>query len=97
MTDNYLYVAFDNSADGVVMFRTDDATASSRADFEGVSGCSADQHPGSCDGLGGNGFGDVENSRVFSSTAVNDGTPDYIYLVLGNGSDPINVRRFIEQ
>ncbi len=90
----WLYVGFDNPTDGVVLFRTANPSASNASDFEGESGCPADQHPAGCAGLHGNGFGDVNNARIFSSTLMSvDGT-DYLYVIVGNGADPVRLYTF---
>jgi hypothetical protein len=93
-TVNYLYIAFDNPVDGIVLLRTGNPMVAARADFEGAGGCPADQHPATCQGLGGNGFGNVANSRVFSSTLLNVGPEDNLYLIVGNGTEPVKLFYF---
>ena len=91
----HLYVAFDNMVDGVVLFRTNSSSALSAADFEGEGGCAANLHPSSCEGLWANGFGDALNSRVFSSIVFSDGGDDYLYVVVGDGTDAVKLFIFV--
>jgi hypothetical protein len=90
-SSSHLYVGFDNPVDGIVLFRTFNPTASAAADFEGEGGCPADQHPSGCAGLNGNGFGDGTNTRIFSSALIGVGGKDYLYIIVGNGTDPVKL------
>jgi hypothetical protein len=93
-TDSSLYVAFDNAAEGVVVFRSKVATPLSRADFEGEAGCSADLHPAACDGLFGPGLGDANNTQVFFGTALTFGISSSFYLSVGSGVAGVRIYRF---
>ena len=84
-TANHLYIGFDNATSGLVVFRSSDPVVAVAADFEGESACSAADHPASCDGYGGNGFGDASNSRIFSAVVAAIGVKDYLYIITGDG------------
>jgi len=95
-TSSHLYVGFDNKIDGAVVFRAAVAPTS-QADFEGTSGCSAALHPGSCEGLLGNGLGDpTRRARFFDGKALDFGAINDVYAVVGNGSGPVDVVRLID-
>lgn len=83
-TPAYLYVGFDSAA-GVRVFRTTNASAAARGDFEGRDGCSAAQHPATCAGFGGAGLGDPGNTRIFDAKAVGS----RVWMTVGNGSLPV--------
>jgi hypothetical protein len=91
---NHLYIGFDNAANGVVLFRTANPDAAGMQDFEGQAGCPADQHSSNCPGLYGNGFGDTSNSRFFSSVLSDQGPEDHLYIITGNGIDPVSLYIF---
>jgi hypothetical protein len=93
---NHLYVAFDNAVDGLVLFRTANPLASSAVNFEGQDGCTADLHPTGCAGMRGNGLGDISNSRVFSSALLSHEGNGYLYLVVGNGVDPVKLYLLVD-
>ncbi len=84
-TPSYLYVGFDSTA-GARVFRTS-TTATTRADFEGLDGCSAAQHPATCAGYGGAGFGDSNNTRIFDAKAVGS----RLWMTVGNGTVPVGL------
>ncbi|NVB85093.1 MAG: hypothetical protein HOV81_42395 [Kofleriaceae bacterium] len=82
-TPSLLYVGFDSAA-GVRVFRSTNAAAAVRADFEGLDGCSAAQHPATCGGFGGNGFGDPNNTRIFDAKVVGS----RVWMTVGDGTVP---------
>lgn len=87
-----LFVGFNNSAAGVVIYKTSLADPIGPSDFEGSQGCSAALGPSACPGLAGNGFGEpVRNTRIFSSAVLSSNGQPYLYLVAGNGVDPARV------
>ncbi len=92
-TPTHLYVAFDNTASGVVVFRSTVATPTARSDFEGDGGCPAEGHPATCDGLAGNGLGDPTNTRVFFGVALTFGPTSSVYLAIGSGIDGVRIYR----
>jgi hypothetical protein len=87
-TPAYLYVGFD-SAVGVRVFRTSNPSAATRADFEGLDGCSAALHPATCAGFGGAGLGDPNNTRIFDAKAVISGGATRVWMTVGNGTAPV--------
>jgi len=92
-TPTHLFVGFDNAASGVVVFRSNTATPTTAADFDGQAGCSADLHPASCAGLGGNGLGDATNTRIFFATALDFGADSAAYVSTGSGASGVRVYR----
>lgn len=90
-TGRYLYIGFDNGAEGIALFRTSNPNPSHTADFVGKDGCTADLHSTTCDGIGGSGLGDLTNRRIFSSAFSTVGSKDYLYLVVGDGAGPARV------
>ena len=97
----HLYLGFDNP-DGLHVFRTATPLAATAGDFEGESGCTADQHPGGCAGLGGAGLGGAglggaDNTRIFSQVMFAGDPASDLYLVVGDGSDPVDVFHIIER
>ena len=64
---DHLYVGFDNEVDGIRIYRTGAAQATSRADFEG-EGCTAAS--AGCAGLGGDGFGDPATNAQIDDAVV---------------------------
>jgi hypothetical protein len=81
-TASHLYVGF-NNANGVRIYRTQTATASTAADFTGHQGCSLAQ--AGCTGLGGNGLG-ASVTRLFDSHAFTYSAAEWVYLSAGTGS-----------
>ncbi len=93
-TSSAVYVGYDNPDDGVVVFRSTLAAPATRADFTGAGGCDAALHPTSCGGVGGNGFGQPQRfTRIFDATVVVEGENEYVYLVVGDGTQPPAVVR----
>ncbi len=97
-TSSALYLGFDNQADGIVIFKSTAQNPTTAADFVGEAGCSADEHPTLCAGLGGNGLGlpppDAgANSRIFSAAATNFSGVESVHLVTGNGAIGIRLYR----
>lgn len=90
-TPAHLYVDFNNAVDGVVLFRSRTGVTSpaQRSDFEGTRGCSAANHPASCQGSGTNGFGVLTNKRVFAGEVLSFGGVDYVYLTAGDGGSGV--------
>ena len=87
---DYLYIGFDNRRDGVALFRTASANPA-MADFEGDGGCPALDHPTTCEGIGGDGFGSSGNSRILSATIVSTEKNEYLYAIVGNGTGPVRL------
>jgi hypothetical protein len=92
-TSTQLYVGFDNSVDGIVVFRSALAAPSTRGDFEGQQACSAADHPATCAGLGGNGLDGVSNTRIFHGVSLTFAATDYVYLAAGDGTSGLRVYR----
>lgn len=90
-TSRHLYVGF-NNAGGLVLFRTSNPRATTRADFQGHAGCAADLHPASCEGLGHDGLA-VGATRLFDGVATTFGTSEAVYLTAGTGSTAVRVFR----
>jgi hypothetical protein len=92
-TPTALYVGF-NNASGVAVFRSVVAAPSTRTDFEGENGCSAAEHPVTCQGIGGAGFGLPTNTVIFDAAALTfDSADDGVYLTTGDGVGPVRVYR----
>jgi len=89
-TPTHLYVGFDD-ADGAVVYRTSDPAATTLADFTGRLGCTADQGPTMCPGLGGAGFGATTNTRILDADALTFGGASAVYVTTGDGSGPLSV------
>lgn len=89
--ENSLYLGFNNTVDGLVVFRTSQQEPMSASDFLGAGGCTADEHPNSCDGYAGNGFGNKENSHIFSAAMDQESGKSVLYLVVGNHDGPAKV------
>ena len=86
---NYLYVGYDNATDGVGVFRSDAPTISASGDFEGNAGCTPP-----CAGIGGDGFGTpATNVAFFDAKSLNFGGTDFLYVMVGDGVDPVSVYR----
>ncbi len=81
-TAGHLYVGF-NNANGVRIYRTQTATASTSSDFTGHQGCTPAQ--AGCTGLGGNGLG-AAVTRLFDSHAFTYSAAEWVYLSAGTGS-----------
>lgn len=93
-TEKHLYLGFDDTAEGVVLLRSEGLTPSSQADFRGTGGCLASQHgAGGCGGLGGNGLAGTRSSRLFDGVALTFGGADFVYVTAGDGSAPVRVFR----
>ncbi len=92
-TPTHLWVGFDNSVDGLVVFRSATTNPTVRADFSGNLGCSAAGHPTTCEGLSKNGFGAADNSRILDSAAIDVGGQEFLYLVTGDGASEVRVFR----
>jgi hypothetical protein len=90
-TAEHLYVGYDGPS-GVQVFRATTATPINRADFQGVSGCNAANHPTSCDGLGGAGLGQGV-TRIWSDAVMSFAGADYLYLSAGTGTSGARVFR----
>lgn len=89
-TPGFLYVGFD-SLDGVQLFRTANPAAAARSDFEGSGGCSAAQHPTSCQGYGGTGLGNASTTRFFDAAALTSAGTTSVWVTVGTGSDPVSL------
>ena len=89
-TSQHLYVGFNNSVRGVVLYRTANAAAASITDFSGRSGCTASDS--SCAGVGGDGLG-AGLTRIYDGRALALGSTDYLYLAAGTGSSPVRIYR----
>lgn len=93
-TPSHLYVGYDNAVNGVVLFRSNVATPMQRADFVGLSGCSAANHPASCAGLGGNGLQlPATNRKIYSAVSATAAGQSYVYFVTGSGTGGVRVHR----
>ena len=79
-----------------MLFRTAEPEPLTAADFTGDQACSAANHPGTCAGLMGNGFGDGSNERIFSSALIEADLQDYLYVVVGDGANPVKVYRLAD-
>ncbi len=90
-TPQHVYVGFDNSIDGVTLFRSLGAAPSTRSDFEGHDGCAATDYPTACEGLAGAGLGTAANTRILDGVATTFGGKDYVYVVTGNGTGAARV------
>ena len=91
-TQDFLYVGFDNSVDGVFLVRTAADAPTAMSDFEGDSSCVAGV--AGCEGIGGNGFGDpATNPQFLSSLAIAGSGTEYLYLLTGGGSGPLQLYR----
>lgn len=73
---SYLYVGFDNGADGVKIYRTNNPVPIDEADF---------------DQIGGDGLGDSSNTQIFSYSSTNEGISYYIYVAVGDGSGTLKI------
>lgn len=89
-TSEFLYVGFD-SPGGVQVFRTATASASTRADFEGVNGCSAATHPASCAPYGGVGLGIAGATRILDGKSLSFATSTSVWLTIGDGTSPLSL------
>jgi len=94
-TADHLYIGFDNSVSGAVIFRSTVAVPLSRSDFEGDDNCSAAAHPATCSGLGGNGLGDSTNTRILFGIALTFGSDDSVYVAVGSGADAVRIHRLL--
>ena len=92
-TATHLYVGFDNAVDGIVVYRTATAAASSRADFTGQLGCSAAL--ATCQGLGTNGLG-ATLTDIADAKALSFNGQDYLYLSASVGAGPARVYRIAQ-
>jgi hypothetical protein len=90
-TAEHLYVGYDGPS-GVQLFRASTASPINRADFQGVAGCNAADHPASCDGLNGAGLGQGV-TRIWSDAVMSFGGADYLYLSAGTGTSGARVYR----
>jgi uncharacterized repeat protein (TIGR01451 family) len=91
-TSQHLYVGFNNSVRGVVLYRTANATAATVTDFTGRLGCTA--NGSSCHGIGGDGLS-AGVTRLFDGRALTFAGTDYLYLAAGTGSSPVRIYRAI--
>ena len=92
-TPTALFVGYNNATDGVVVFRSTAAAPLTRADFRG-QGCPADNHPGSCSGVGGNGFGDATNvRRIYDGKALTFGSESAAFVSAGRIGGAVRVYR----
>src|SRR5207253_7461033 len=73
-TSRHLYVGFNNSVRGVVVYRTANTAPASMADFTGRLGCGANTS-GSA-GIGGDGMG-AALTRLYDGRVHKYGAPDY--------------------
>jgi hypothetical protein len=76
---DYLYVGFDNSVDGIKIYRTNVANPTSEGEFTQIGS----------DGLG---YPSLYKS-LWSAISVNQGGNYYIYLSAGNGVQPVAIFR----
>ncbi len=88
---DFLYLGFNNTAEGFALFRTGDPWAMARDDFEGQGGCSAEQYPDSCSPIAGHGLGQATNTRIFDSLIVDDGGKPKLFLAVGDGTSAVRV------
>jgi hypothetical protein len=91
-TSQHLYVGFNNSVRGVVLYRTANAAASTSADFTGRFGCSA--NGSGCASLGGDGLG-AALTHLYDARALTLGGTEYLYLAAGTGTSPVRIYRTI--
>ena len=94
----YLYLGF-NRAGGARVFRTANLNPSSLSDFTGQGGCIAGS--AGCQGLGGDGFGDPSNARLFDARVIADAQGNAaLFVSAGNPSAtpaaPVRVYRIPE-
>jgi len=89
-TSQHLYVGFNNSVRGVVLYRTANTTAAAVADFTGRLECSATGS--SCPGLGGDGLG-AALTHLYDGRALTLGGTDHLYLAAGTGTSPVRIYR----
>ena len=87
-TPRWLYVAFDDGAAGVQLFRASGAARLAR-EFQGLGGCSADAE--GCEGLGGNGFGAPAATRVFAARVLTANGVTSLWIAAGDGVGPVRV------
>ncbi len=90
-TPQHLFVGFNNSSRGIVVYRTSNAAAATTADFTGRQGCAASGGSG-CHGLGGDGLG-RGLTRIFDGKALNFAGADFLYLAAGTGTSPVRIYR----
>jgi len=90
-TPQHLFVGFNNSSRGIVVYRTSNAAAATAADFTGRQGCAASGGSG-CHGLGGDGLG-RGLTRIFDGKALNFAGADFLYLAAGTGTSPVRIYR----
>ena len=91
-TSQHLYVGFNNSVRGVVVYRTANGAAASAADFTGRFGCSASSS--GCAGLGGDGLASGL-TRLYDARALTLGGTEYLYLAAGTGASPVRIYRTV--
>lgn len=91
-TPRSLFVGFNHATKGAVVLRATGTAPTARADFVGKDGCSADQLPAGCEGLGGNGLG-AGAMRVFDSVVAGATGSETLYLTAGDGSGPVGLYR----
>ena len=76
---DYLYVGFDNSVDGVQIYRTNAANPSGENDFTQI---------------GSNGLGTPSLYKsLWSAISISQGADYYIYVSAGNGVQPVAIFR----
>ena len=90
-TPQHLFVGFNNSSRGIVVYRTSNAAAATTADFTGRQACAASGGSG-CHGLGGDGLG-RGLTRIFDGKALNFAGADFLYLAAGTGTSPVRIYR----
>ena len=90
-TGAHLYVGFDDG-NGIQIWRTTNAFATSPSDFGGRTGCT----PGTsgCQGVGGNGLG-TGSTRIFDSKVLTFSGQDWLYVSSGTGSGAPSVSRIV--
>lgn len=91
-TNSHLYVSY-NNASGIVVFRSGAVVPSTAADFEGQAGCSAASPPATCQGLGGNGLGDLSNTEGYSGSVLTFGDEEFVYISSGSGISGFQIHR----
>lgn len=91
-TANHLYLGYNNAAEGLVLLRSDSPAPAAMADFRGAGGCAASQLTSGCAGLGGNGLG-AGATRLFDGQALTFDGQDFLYVIAGDGSNPVRVFR----